>query len=131
MKNNYNVVSSTKKFDNTLFLEEDTNSTIWDFQTVEIRIAQNYIDIIAFSHDVDMKNPYYDDCEANIYITMSYSEAQAFVRLLGYELYHAESANISYEVPFETRSVSVGTCNREIWVNPEHNPFADDSSVQH
>lgn len=116
-----------KKFD-SLFLEEDAYSNVSNSTIVEVRIAKNYIDVVGFSYDVNMVNPYFDECEGNFYITMPYIEAQAFARLLGYTLYHVETVGIGFEVPFETRSRCVDTCQREIWVNPSNNPFENNAA---
>lgn len=122
MKNNI------KKFD-SLFLDEDTYSYVSKSTVVEVRIAENYIDIVGFSYDVNMVNPYFDECD--LYITMTYEDAQALVVLLGYELYHAEIADIGVEIPVEMRSLRVNICQHEIWVNPKNNPFENNPAEEY
>lgn len=109
-----------KKFD-SLFLDENTYSHVSNSTIVEVRIAENYVDIVGFSYNVNMVNPYFDECD--FYITMTYEDAQALVVLLGYELYHAEIADIRVEIPVEMSSRCVNTCQHEIWVNPKNHPF--------
>ena len=111
-----------KKFD-SLFLDEDTYSYVSNSTIVEVRIEENYVDIIGFSYNINRVHPYFDECEGDFCMTMSYKDAQALVVLLGYELYHAEIADIRVEIPVEMSSRCVNTCQHEIWVNPKNNPF--------